>query len=240
MTRPLTALGLLALAAACATSPQGGTIPDQRATKPEPPPVEDRGMVLAMGVDTAELQAAYEAAGRPTVGFIRDRYQLPIANPLGAARIIEGNLFGMPIQQSLTVPSTFRPFAIEPLDPAEGFEIQQLALLQEDMARAGVRFVEVTAADAMRIVNAEKAAAEGRSAMQWNEMVASGANILVSFQEAVALGGPIFMVRVIRMDDGALLALRTGPAQGGAIALRPLLARAIADGMVAAANNPLL
>jgi hypothetical protein len=145
-------------------------------------------------------------------------------------------MFGVPFQQSLTVPSTERPFAIEPLQ--DGFAVQQIALLQEDLARAGVRFVEVSTADANRIVDAEKQATQANGRMQWNEMTPSGANVLVSYQQSTALGGPIFIVRVIRMTDGALLALRTGPAQGGAVALRPLLGRAIADGLRAAANHP--
>jgi hypothetical protein len=187
-------------------------------------------------VATDALQKAYVDAGSPTLGFIGARYQLPIANPLGAARIIDGNVLGMPLQQSVIAPSTDRPFAIEPVQ--DGFEAQQLALVLQDLAAAGVRFVEVSAADANRIVDAEKQAVERNGRVQWNEMTKAGAQILVSFQRSTALGGPIFIVRVVRMADGALLALRTGPAQGGAIALRPLLGQAIYDGLTAATRYP--
>jgi len=229
-------LAVVVVGAGCAVTPEGGRIPDQSAKAPEAAVINDRGSVALTTVSTAELQAAYVAAGSPSIGFIRDRYRLPVANPLGAARIIEGNAFGMPYQQSLTVPSTARPYAIEPL--TDGFAVQQIALLQQDLAAAGVRFVEVSAADANRIVAAEKAGSDSNKRVQFNEMTPSGADLLVSFQDATALGGPIFMVRVIRMSDGALLALRTGPAQGGAVALRPLLGRTIADALQAAANHP--
>ncbi len=136
-------------------TPTGGRLPAQQVPKAEV--IEQHAAVSTPMVSTAELQAAYVAAGSPTIGFIRDSYQLPVANPLGAARIIEGNAFGMPYQQSLTVPSTYRPFAIQPMD--NGFAVQQLALPQQDLT-AGVRFVEVTTADANRIVDAEKKAAE--------------------------------------------------------------------------------
>ncbi len=230
-------LAVVVVGAGCAVTPEGGRIADQSADAPTAPVINDRGSVAATSVPTAELQAAYVAAGSPTIGFIGASYRLPIANPLGAARIIEGNAFGMPYQQSLTVPSTARPWAIQPL--TDGFAVQQLALLQQDLAAAGIRFVEVSAADANRIVAAEKDASESNKRVQFNEMTPSGADLLVSFQDATALGGPIFMVRVIRMTDGALLALRTGPAQGGAVSLRPLLGRAIADALLAAANHPL-
>lgn len=229
------ALLMSCLSVGCANTPGGGRLPAQQVPRAEV--VEQHAAVSTPMVSTAELQAAYVAAGSPTIGFIRDSYQLPVANPLGAARIIEGNAFGMPYQQSLTVPSTYRPFAIQPMD--NGFAVQQLALLQQDLATAGVRFVEVSAADAVRIVDAEKKAAEANGHVQFNEMTRAGSDILVSYQPSQALGGPIFIVRVIRMADGALLALRTGPGQGGAIALRPLLGRAIADGLQAAANHPL-
>lgn len=233
---PLLLLAALSVAGCAATPPAGGSLPDQSEKAPTPAVVENRESVAATAVPTTELKAAYEAAGSPTIGFIRDQYRLPVANPLGAARIIEGNRFGIPFSQSLTVPSTARPFSIEPLQ--DGFAVQQLALLMQDLSQAGVRFVEVSAADANRIVDAEKSAADGKG-VQWNEMTPSGAQLLVSYQQATALGGPVFMVRVIRMGDGALLALRTGPAQGGAVALRPLLSRAIADGLTAAKNHPL-
>jgi hypothetical protein len=230
------ALLLSSLFVGCAgVTPTGGRLPAQQVPKAEV--IEQHAAVSTPMVSTAELQAAYVAAGSPTIGFIRDSYLLPVANPLGAARIIEGNAFGMPYQQSLTVPSTYRPFAIQPMD--NGFAVQQLALLQQDLATAGVRFVEVSTADANRIVDAEKKAAEANGKVQFNEMTRAGSDILVSYQPSQALGGPIFIVRVIRMADGALLALRTGPGQGGAIALRPLLGRAIADGLQAAANHPL-
>lgn len=230
------ALLATSLFSACAgVTPTGGKLPAQNVPTAEV--IEQHTEVSTPMVSTAELQAAYVAAGSPTIGFIRDSYQLPVANPLGAARIIEGNAFGMPYQQSLTVPSTYRPFAIQPMD--NGFAVQQLALLQQDLATAGVRFVEVSTADANRIVDAEKKAAEANTRVQFNEMTRAGSDILVSYQPSQALGGPIFIVRVIRMADGALLALRTGPGQGGAIALRPLLGRAIADGLQAAANHPL-
>jgi hypothetical protein len=217
-------------------TPTRGKLADARATQPAIDVVTERGMAAAVGVSTEALQKAYQDAGSPTIGFIRDRYQLPIANPLGAARIIEGNVLGMPFQQSVVAPSTERPFSIEPIQ--DGFEVQQLALVQQDLAAAGVRFTEVSAADANRIVAAEKQAIEQNGRVQWNEMTPSGAAILVSFQRSTGLGGPIFIVRVVRMKDGALLALRTGPAQGGAVALRPLLSQSIHDGLVAAARYP--
>jgi hypothetical protein len=229
------AIGLVVAVGCAGPTPSRGALPDTRATKPVADVVQDRGMVAAAGVVSTEvMQKVYADAGSPTVGFIRDRYQLPIANPLGAARIIEGNLLGMPFQQSVVAPSTERPFAIEPIQ--DGFEIQQLALVQQDLAAAGVRFVEVSTADANRIVAAEKQAIESNNRLQWNEMTPSGAQVLVSFQRSVGLGGPIFVVRVVRMNDGALLALRTGPAQGGAVALRSLLGQSIHDGLVAAAR----
>jgi hypothetical protein len=230
------ASGLVVALGCAGTTPSQGRLPDTRATKPVVDVVSERGMVAAAGVSTEALQKVYVDAGSPTIGFIRDRYQLPIANPLGAARIIEGNLLGMPFQQSVVAPSTERPFSIEPIQ--DGFEVQQLALVQQDLAAAGVRFAEVSAADANRIVAAEKQAIESNGRVQWNEMTPSGAAILVSFQRSTGLGGPIFIVRVVRMKDGALLALRTGPAQGGAVALRPLLSQSIHDGLVAAARYP--
>lgn len=226
------------LSAACAgVTPSGGRLPSSRAAQPVAAVVESRGQPDVAGVSSEELGQLYAAAGRPSVGFIRDRYQLPVANPLGAARIIEGNVLGMPLQQSVVAPSTERPYAVVPLE--DGFAVQQLALVQQDLARAGVSFVEITTADANRIVTAEQQATQSRGWIQWNEMAPSGADVLVSFQESMGLGGPLYIVRMIRMADGALLSLRTGPAQGGAVALRPLLARAIADGLQAAAAHPL-
>ncbi len=216
-------------------TPTQGLLPSVPA--PSVAPVIEHTAVAAIPVNTADLSSAYAAAGRPTIGFVRGSYQLPVANPLGAARILEGNLFGVPYQQSLVAPSTYRPFAIVPLE--NGFDTQQLALVQQELSQAGVRFVEVNTADALRIAEAEKQAVESNTKVQFNEMTRAGSDVLVSYQASQALGGPIYIVRVIRMTDGALLALRTGPGQGGAVALRPLLVRAIADALQAAAAHPL-
>lgn len=231
----LLSLSAALLPAACATSPAGGAHP-AAARGASVPPIERREVTAAALPSIEEVQGRYEAAGRPTVGFVGDRYRLPVGNPLGGARIVEGNVFGAPYAQTLTVPSTYRPWSLEPL--TDGYTVQQLALVQQDLAAAGVRFVEVSAADASRIVDGERSAFEAGSRVQWNQLLPSGADLLVTFQEAEGIGGPLFLVRVVRMSDGALLTLRTGPAQGGALTLRPLLVQSLVDAFAAAAAHP--
>ncbi|MFZ9887533.1 MAG: hypothetical protein ACO3JL_08525 [Myxococcota bacterium] len=223
------------LPAACATTPAGG--PHAAAPRESSvPPIERRESSAIALPSVEEMKDRYDAAGRPTVGFVGDRYRLPVGNPLGGARIVEGNVFGAPYTQTLTVPSTYRPWSLEPL--SDGYTVQQLALVQQDLSAAGVRFVEVSAADASRIVDGERSAFEAGARVQWNQLLPSGADLLVTFQEAEGIGGPLFLIRVVRMSDGALLSLRTGPAQGGALTLRPLLVQSLVDAFAAAAAHP--
>lgn len=228
-------LSVLAVAGlGCAgVTPAHSNLPDSSATKPTAAIVDDHKPLVAAGANVERLKAANTAAGSPTIAFVGGYYRLPIANPLGGARIISGNVAGWPINQSLVVPSTYRPYAITPL---EGLEAQQMAYVVTDLAVAGVRLVQLSVADATRIMDGEKLAVDTARPMQWNQMVPAGADILVSFHEATGLGGPIYVARMVRMKDGALLAMRTTAAQAGAISLRPLLSTLIADGLEASAR----
>jgi hypothetical protein len=93
-----------------------------------------------------------------------------------------------------------------------------------------VRFVEVSMADAAKVMQAEQAVIEGKVAIFPGRSVPSGVDLLVSIQKGKGATGPVYLGRVIRSKDGRLLALATQP-DAGPYSLSPLVQKIVSDSL---------
>lgn len=217
----------LACAAVLATGCNGtraasSTLPDQSAKQAQPAPVEKR-TVVGSDAEVAERIARIgeksTALGQPAIGMVRAWYQLPQANPAGRVRRVTGVNIGFPTD--LTQVELNRPtrWAITPANVAE---MDAMSRVLSQLTAAGVKLVDVTAADATKLIEAEQKAT-GDDLSFFNQSIASGADWLISLQQGQgAAGNAVVLGRVVRLSDGALLAVATRP-NAGAWSLRPLV-----------------
>jgi hypothetical protein len=69
---------------------------------------------------------------------------------------------------------------------------------------------------------AEQSAADSKGVASFNQLTPSGVDLLISLQTGEGVAGTLYLGRVIRTSDGALLALASRP-NIGAVSLRPLV-----------------
>ncbi len=191
--------------------------------------VKDAGAALEGRMEN--ISALNKAVGMPSIAMIRGFYQLPVANPLGAATFQQGNIAGLPTNQTIIQPSTNRPYAVEPADVFATDASQNVINM---LLQNGIKLVELPMADATNIMNAEREAIEQEQGVQWNRMTPSGADYLISVQRGQGVPGPIYLARMIRTTDGAIVAVKSVVNIGGPYNFGQLLVDTIEAGLTTA------
>lgn len=219
---------LLALLA-CSRKPiqSSGALPSLTSGHTRPEVIENHSIASVAQASTEALEEWNQKAGRPTFGLIPAFYQLPESMPAGAVSIQEGHVFGASYRSFWLANTGPKPFAILPasMEQAEVF-----SKVMNQMLESGIRFVEVSMADANRVLESERKVIEGQSAWFPGQQLPSGVDLLVSIQRGQGLYGPAFVGRVIRSKDGQLLALAT-QMDTGAYSLQPLLQQLVSDAL---------
>lgn len=231
---PLSFLALL-VASGCSTGRpiQSGTL---RNAEPgaQPESVEQRNVAGQVGaMDHAELKALNKKAGSPTFGLIMGFYQLPQAMPAGAVSVQQGVVFGQAYSNYKLENLGTKPYAVV---PASAEQSEVLSSSMNHLLDAGVRFVEVSTADAAKVMQAEQQVIEGKAAVFPGRSVPSGVDLLVSIQKGQGASGPVYVGRVIRSGDGRLLALMTQP-NAGPYSLSPLIQKMVSDSLKRLTND---
>lgn len=221
---PLVAISLATLIGCGPRAVKNSTLRDESGTRPAAPAIAEH---TAEGADMSgaieRIRALNIKAGAPSFGVVGGYYQLPQANPAGAVSTSSGSIAGIPYDQTRVEATAARPWALQPTSTATAEMVQgTLAALLE----AGVKWREVSMADATRIIEAEKSATGARSIADFNKMVPSGVDLLLSVQQGSGVAGKIVVGRVVRTRDGALLALASQP-DVGAVSMRPLLLKLV-------------
>lgn len=219
--------------AACAPAIKSGDISDQSVKQTRPDTIKEHKVVNQLDADAIiKISKLNEQAGKPRFGIVGGFYQLPMAHPAGASRVV-GTVANIPYDQTRVTPDRERPWAIAPAPSAE-MEMLQGSL--NALLDAGVRWTEVSMADAATIIAAEKQASSTNSLADFNKLTPSGVDLLISINKGPGIAGPIYVGRVIRSQDGAMLALATLP-DAGPVSLRPLVWKLVEDSLKRIANE---
>ena len=206
-------LGCLSVVLGCAVTPKAeqGSFTQKlfrrKTIKPAPTPKHEVKAAVA-NVDLDILKANNDKAGAPSFAFVKSYYRLPVANPVGSATRITGQVVGMPYDVIQLQTTNQRPWALEPMDVSQ---MDVLATVLNDLTAAGVRLNEITMSDAMQIVAAEQNAFAANQAFWPNRSLASGSDILLTWQAGKGIAGNVVVGRAVRTSDGALLALISTP-----------------------------
>lgn len=219
---------LLALGA-CSRKPiqSSGTLPSPINYQTAPAAIDSHVVASTPVASSQDLRNWNEKAGRPTFGLIPAFYQLPVSMPGGAVHIEQANVFGASYQSFFLSNAGPKPYVIQ---PASVQQSQVFSQVMNQMLDSGVRFVEVSMADANRVLESEKKVIEGKSAWFPGRQLPSGVDLLVSIQHGEGLYGPAFVGRVVRSLDGRLLALAT-QMDAGPLSLQPLLQQLVSDSL---------
>ncbi|MFH1807421.1 MAG: hypothetical protein ABIJ09_01655 [Pseudomonadota bacterium] len=213
---------------------QTAPLPDEQSRKPVAPTIAKHEVIAAPdGISVDSLRQLNERAGKPSFGVIGAYYQLPLARPAGAA-YTSGQIAGIPYDQTRVVPEASRPWAVRPTPAAEAEMLQTTVAALLD---AGITLKEVSMADAAKIMAAEQNAADSNSVASFNQLTPSGVELLISLQTGEGLAGALYVGRVIRTSDGALLALASRP-NVGAVSLRPLVHSLVMQSLQRLAQQP--
>jgi len=197
-------------------------------------PIESRSVAGTRQVSSKRLSVLNSKAGAPSFGLIKSFYQLPISAPVGAAEFEEGYFFGQPYRSIRLEGMDAKPYAVLPASAAEA------QVMESSISRfldAGIRFAEVSMADALEIMKAEKNAIEKKGRIVLSHSVPSGVDLLISIQKGHGPMGSVYMGRVIDTRDGRLWALSTQPDMD-VYALSPLVADLVEDTLTRMAKNP--
>lgn len=213
----------------CSRKPiqSSGSLPQTSYQSVTPEAIEQREVIQNAKFSSQVLKAWNEKAGRPTFGIIPAFYQLPVSMPAGAVRIEQGRIFGASYQSFQLSNAGPKPYAIESVSIEQS---QAISNVVNQMLDAGVKLVEVSMADANRVMKAEQQVIEGKTGWFPGRQLPSGVGLLVSIQKGQGLYGPAFVGRVIQSKDGQLLALAT-QVDAGPLSLEPLLRQLIADAL---------
>jgi hypothetical protein len=220
---------MLLSVAACSIKPiqSSGTLPTPSYVGIEPADIEKHEAVSASVISQADLQAWNQKAHRPTFGLIPAFYQLPVSMTAGAVHIQSAQVFGASYQSFFLSNTSTMPYAIE---PASTRQSQVFSNVMNHMLDAGISFVEVSMADANRVMEAEKSLIDNQKAWFPKRQLPSGVDLLISIQRGEGLHGPAFVGRVIQTKDGRLLALAT-QTDSGPMSLEPLLRQLVSDAL---------
>lgn len=195
------------------------------------PPLPERTVVNPLGDDAAEaakrIGSLNKAAGGPAFGLIDGFYQLPAAAGAGAVVVRQDMATDLvTVRQRFVRLGKTRPYAVEPLSTRYA---QAISGALEHLLDAGVRFKQVSTADAVAVMRAEqdhlKRGMEQKNgkqpdrqegsiaeALDWGRVLPAGVDVLLSLQQGQGETGAIYVGRAIRSSDGALLALLHQPA----------------------------
>ena len=231
MKRKLSLLMLLPLAVSCAVTPkaQKGSLPTGASPEKQvsPPPIPKHQMSAGVQVDLDEVATNNEKAGSPSFAFVKSYYRLPVANPVGAVRRLNGSILGIPYDAIQLENLGQKPFAVEPVEVGQ---LDAMTASLNQLLAAGVRLTELSMADAVQIVEAEQNALSAGNLFWPNRSLASGADVLLTWQTGKGLAGNVMVGRAIRTSDGALLALVSTPNIGN-ITLSHLVLRLISQSL---------
>jgi hypothetical protein len=228
MNMRLILLGCLSLSLGCAVTPkaQQGSLPKnsspEKQIKPAPTPKHEVKAATA-NIDMEALKANNQKAGAPSFAFVKSYYRLPVANPVGSATRMTGQVIGLPYDMIQLQTTNKRPWALEPVNVSQ---MDALATILNDLMAAGVKLNEITMADATKIVAAEQNAFAANQTFWPNRSLASGSDILLTWQTGTGIAGNVVVGRAVRTSDGALLALISTPNIGN-FTLRTLVLRLI-------------
>jgi|GEM_PF-2207181 len=203
-------LGLMIIPGLVACSarpiPRSAHIVDARAPI-EIPSISQRFVAAqASDIDVEVIDLHNHMAGRPSFGIIKGFYQLPEAFPHGAVSLERMRSFGFDYTSIRVNRLSTRAYVVT---PASAMEIQAISRTMNALLDARVKFVEVPLADAVKIMEAERAAMKENILMFPHTAVPSGVDLLVSIEKGYGSYGPIYVGRVIRTKDGRLCALAT-------------------------------
>ena len=221
-------LSCLALSLGCAVAPKAeqGALPKnsspEKQIKPAPTP-KHKVKAPNANVDLKKLKANNAKAGAPSFAFVKSYYRLPVANPVGSATRMTGQVVGLPYDVIQLQTTNKRPWALEPMDVSQ---MDVLATILNDLMAAGVQLNEITMSDAMQIVAAEQNAFAANQSFWPNRSLASGSDVLLTWQAGKGIAGNVVVGRAVRTSDGALLALVSTPNIGN-FTLRTLVLRLI-------------
>ncbi|MEM7495196.1 MAG: hypothetical protein AAF471_03485 [Myxococcota bacterium] len=201
-------------------------------TKGALPPLPERTVVNPLGDDAAgaakRIGSLNKAAGSPAFGLIDGFYQLP-AGAGGGAVVARQDVATdlVTVRQRFLRLGKSQPYAVEPLSTRYA---QAISAALEQLLDAGVRFRQVSTADAVAVMRAERdhlkqrrkkkqgaKRADGQEewvteALAWGRVLPAGVDVLLSLQQGQGETGAIYVGRAIRSSDGALLALLHQPA----------------------------
>ena len=114
---------------------------------------------------------------------------------------------------------------MEPLSPQQS---DVLIHAMNEFLDAGVRFVEVSMGDALKVMQAEEKALQTKRILFPGRSVPPGVDLLISIQKGFTEAGPVYLGRVIRTSDGRLIALQSEPDQG-VYSLKPIVKQLVLD-----------
>lgn len=174
-----------------------------------------------------ELAALNKSARSPTFGIIKGFYQLPEVFPQGAISVERARSFGFDYKAITIKKLGSKAYAVT---PTSAIEAEAMAAVTNRLLDAGVRFSEISMADAMKIMKAERRALASKVMVFPGSSVPSGVDLLLSFEKGYGNYGPIYVGRVIRTRDGQLLALLTVN-DVGTTALGSLVSRLVKDSL---------
>jgi len=160
-------------------------------------------------------------------GLIKGFYQLPQVFPAGAVLIREGRVFGQPYRDFYLENLPSKSYAIIPMSPRQS-DVLSGAVAQ--LLDVGVKFVDVSMADTIKIMEAEELALTKKKAFFPGKLVRSGADLLISIQKGYGQLGPVYVGRVIHTKNGQLLAL-ANEIDVGAASLGKLIIRLVDDAL---------
>lgn len=197
-------------------------------------PISGRSVASAFSQEQiAHLRNLNEKAKSPRFAIVKSFYQLPTAFAGGAIKKESTKDFWGTYKSLEIYRLNTRPYAIVPLSPKQGEILSQTVSV---LLKAGVRFVDIKMADAVKIMQAEKKAIENKSFTLPNQLLPSGADLLLSIEMGDGETGPIYLGRVVRTADGELLALEW-ESNYGVYALQPLITKLVEHALTSLAHR---
>ena len=194
-----------------------------------PEKIEQRGMLGQEEevFDKAALRKNNEAAGKPTFGLIKGFYQLPETMPAGAIIMTESTFWGQSYRTFELDNLGTERYAVVPASTQQSLVFTQA---MNQLLDAGVQFKEVSMADAVKVMEAERRMIQKKRFWFPRQSLPSGVDLLISVQKGFAESGSVYVGRVIRTKDGRLLALDT-QTDVGMFSLKPLITRLVRDSL---------
>lgn len=194
---------------------------------PSPEPIPEATVAGDEGLSIANLRALNRQAGRPSFALIGGFYQLPQIDSADSVTFREGQFFGGGYESLTIRGGQRRPFALTPFDTTSSVAFQSAF---KELLDAGIKIVEISMADAVRVMNAQDHGNKNRL-LALAKTLPSGADYLISIQQGEAEEiGPVWAGRVVSSKDGRVLAFDSIPAMGQ-FTIQPLLKNLIGSAL---------